>query len=228
MAEPRQSPSEGRSDMRVERQLLFWVAALVVLVLAIALLRDILLPFVAAIVVAYFLNPIADRLQAHGLNRAWAAILIVGVVAVLVAFALILLVPVLADQMRQMVAALPGEIGALQGLRGALRPGLAGAELSLLSDGTRPDAGRAVAELGRHGRRRHGVGVEPRAGAGELRLSAAHHAGGRVLPAGRLAPDAGAPRQRAAARSRRPPSAALPSASTMRSPPSSAGRARSA
>ena len=50
--------------MRVERQLWFWLAALVVLVLAIALLRDILLPFVAAIVVAYFLNPLADRLQA--------------------------------------------------------------------------------------------------------------------------------------------------------------------
>ena len=43
--------------MRVERQLWFWVAALIVVVLAIALLRDILLPFVAAIVVAYFLNP---------------------------------------------------------------------------------------------------------------------------------------------------------------------------
>jgi predicted PurR-regulated permease PerM len=95
--------------MRVERQLWFWVAALVVLVFAIALLRDILLPFVTAIVVAYFLNPIADRLQARGLNRAWAAILIVGVVAVLLAFALILLVPVLVDQVRQMVAALPGE-----------------------------------------------------------------------------------------------------------------------
>lgn len=95
--------------MRVERQLWFWVAALIVVVLAIALLRDILLPFVAAIVVAYFLNPVADRLQARGLNRAWAAILIVGVAAVLVAFALILLVPVLADQVRQMATALPGE-----------------------------------------------------------------------------------------------------------------------
>ena len=95
--------------MRVERQLWFWVAALVVLVLAIALLRDILLPFVAAVVVAYFLNPIADRLQGYGLNRTWAAILVVGVVAVLVALALILLVPVLADQVRQLVTALPGE-----------------------------------------------------------------------------------------------------------------------
>ena len=95
--------------MRVERQLWFWVGALVVLVLAIALLRDILLPFVAAVVVAYFLNPIADRVQGYGLNRTWAAILVVGVVAVLVALALILLVPVLADQVRQLVAALPGE-----------------------------------------------------------------------------------------------------------------------
>jgi predicted PurR-regulated permease PerM len=95
--------------MRVERQLWFWVAALIVLVLAIALLREILLPFVAAIVVAYFLNPVADRLEAQGLNRTWAAILIVGVMAVLVTLALILLVPVLVDQMRRMVTALPGE-----------------------------------------------------------------------------------------------------------------------
>lgn len=95
--------------MRAERQLLFWVGAFIVLVLAIAMLRDILLPFVTAMVVAYFLNPVADRLQARGLNRTWAAILIVGVVAVLVALALILLVPVLAEQVRQMVTALPTE-----------------------------------------------------------------------------------------------------------------------
>src|SRR5262249_56624196 len=102
--------------MRVERQLWFWVAALVVLTIAIALLRDILLPFVAAIVGAYFLNPIADRLQANGLNRTLAAILIVGVVAVLVTLALVLLAPVLSDQVRQMVTALPGEAERLKAL----------------------------------------------------------------------------------------------------------------
>ena len=70
--------------MRVERQLWFWAAALVVVVSAIALLRDILLPFVAAVVIGYFLNPVADRLEAYGVKRPWAATLIVGVVAVLV------------------------------------------------------------------------------------------------------------------------------------------------
>ncbi|MGE0853092.1 MAG: AI-2E family transporter [Hyphomicrobiaceae bacterium] len=95
--------------MRVERQLWFWAAALIVVVGAIALLRDILLPFVAAIVIAYFLNPAADRLQTFGVKRPWAAVLIVGVAAVILAFALVLLVPVLANQVRQLATALPGE-----------------------------------------------------------------------------------------------------------------------
>lgn len=95
--------------MRVEKQLWFWLAALVIVVLAIGLLKDILLPFVTAIVVAYFLNPLAERLQAIGLPRTLAAILIVGVAAVLVALALVLLVPILVEQLRQLVTALPAE-----------------------------------------------------------------------------------------------------------------------
>ena len=95
--------------MRVEKQLWFWLAALVFVVVAIATLKDILLPFVAGIVGAYFLNPLADRLQAYGLNRALAAILIVGVAAVLLALALVLLVPILVEQVRQLVTALPAE-----------------------------------------------------------------------------------------------------------------------
>jgi predicted PurR-regulated permease PerM len=95
--------------MRAEKQIWFWLAALVLVVLAIALLKDILLPFVAGVVGAYFLNPLADRLQAYGLNRALAAILIVGVAAVLLALALVLLVPILVEQVRQLVTALPAE-----------------------------------------------------------------------------------------------------------------------
>jgi predicted PurR-regulated permease PerM len=81
--------------VRVEKQLWFWLTALALFIGAIALLKDILLPFVAAIVIAYFLSPLADRLQALGLNRVLSAVLIVGIVAILVALALVLLVPVL-------------------------------------------------------------------------------------------------------------------------------------
>jgi predicted PurR-regulated permease PerM len=95
--------------MRVGKQLWFWLASLVILVLVIALLKDILLPFVSAIVIAYFLNPLAERLQAQGVPRVWSAILIVGVAAVLVALALVLLVPVLVEQVRQLFTSLPQE-----------------------------------------------------------------------------------------------------------------------
>ena len=95
--------------MRVEKQLWFWLIALALFIGAIALLKDILLPFIAAIVMAYFLSPIADRLQGVGVNRLVAAILIVGVVAVLIALALVLLVPVLVDQLRQIATTLPEE-----------------------------------------------------------------------------------------------------------------------
>lgn len=100
--------------MRIEKQLWFWLAALVALVLAIALLKDILLPFVSAIVIAYFLNPIADRMQARGLPRIWAAMLIVGIVAVVLALAVVLLGPLLVDQVRQLVASLPDELDRLR------------------------------------------------------------------------------------------------------------------
>ncbi|MBX9590698.1 MAG: AI-2E family transporter [Hyphomonadaceae bacterium] len=100
--------------MRVEKQLWFWLTALLLFIGAIALLKDILLPFVAAIVMAYFLSPIADRLQALGINRGLSAVLIVGVVGVLIALALVLLAPILADQVRQLVTALPGEMQRLR------------------------------------------------------------------------------------------------------------------
>lgn len=96
--------------MRVERQLLFWLAALALALLVVAALKDILLPFVTAVVVAYFLNPVADWLEKRGLPRALAAAVIVGVVGVLITLAIVFLGPLVFDQVRQFAAALPGEI----------------------------------------------------------------------------------------------------------------------
>ena len=96
--------------MRVEKQLWFWLSALILVVAAVALLKEILLPFVVALVVAYFLNPMADRLQNRGLSRLLSAAVIAGVVAVVVVLALVVLVPLLFQQARQLVNVLPDEI----------------------------------------------------------------------------------------------------------------------
>jgi predicted PurR-regulated permease PerM len=100
--------------MRIEKQLLFWLIALIVVLLVVAALKDILLPFVAAIVIAYFLNPLADGLERIGLPRALAATLIVGVAGVFITLAVVLIGPLVAEQIRQFATSLPAELAKLR------------------------------------------------------------------------------------------------------------------
>jgi predicted PurR-regulated permease PerM len=100
--------------MRIERQVLFWLIVGLIVLGLIALLKDVLLPFVAGMGLAYFLNPIADRLEQAGLGRLPAAILIVAIVAVLVVVATVLFVPFIANQMRQLAETLPADLEQLK------------------------------------------------------------------------------------------------------------------
>lgn len=100
--------------MRAERQIVFWLTAAFLLILAIGLLKAILLPFIAGIAIAYFLSPLADRLTALGLNRLAASLLIVAAGGVVVVVLAILVVPVVVSQAQQIAVALPGEIQRLR------------------------------------------------------------------------------------------------------------------
>ncbi len=101
--------------MRAERQVLFWMGAALVLIVMIGLLKEILLPFIAGMVIAYFLNPLAGALERMGLSRLWASVLIVLVAIVALAAVLIFIVPLLALQAQQLALALPGELERLKG-----------------------------------------------------------------------------------------------------------------
>lgn len=98
--------------MRIERQFVFWVAAAIIVVGLIALLQDILLPFVAGIVIAYFLSPVADMLQRIGLPRILASLLIVLGATALIVLLLVFLVPILVTQLQQFVTNLPDQLEA--------------------------------------------------------------------------------------------------------------------
>jgi predicted PurR-regulated permease PerM len=100
--------------MRIERQVLFWLAVAIAVLAAVALLKTILLPFVAGMVLAYFLNPVADSLERIGLGRVGAAVVIVALVGVLVVVASVLLVPFIANQLRQLADTLPADIDRLK------------------------------------------------------------------------------------------------------------------
>jgi len=95
----------------------FYVGAsimLLVLVYFLYQLSGILLPFVIGFAVAYFLDPVADRLEALGVRRTLATALIaVAMMVVLLGF-LIFGLPILFAQIGQIIVALPGYITELQ------------------------------------------------------------------------------------------------------------------
>ncbi|WP_163580269.1 AI-2E family transporter, partial [Klebsiella pneumoniae] len=64
---------------------------------------SILLPFVAGLVLAYFLDPVADRLERLGMSRLLATIVILILFLVTFALLLMILVPILASQMTDFI-----------------------------------------------------------------------------------------------------------------------------
>ena len=102
--------------MTLQQQLTFWLATLLVFVLLLWLLSDVLLPFVAGVALAYLLNPLADRLERLGLYRTLAALLIIGVVVSALVLLVVLVVPVLIDQMLAFNANIPEYYRRLQAM----------------------------------------------------------------------------------------------------------------
>jgi predicted PurR-regulated permease PerM len=96
--------------MRYGRHLTFWLLTFLVLCALLWLLREVLLPFVAGLALAYVQAPLADRLERLGLNRTIAALLIVAtVVLVLLALALIV-VPLAVQQSLALAFNIPGYV----------------------------------------------------------------------------------------------------------------------
>jgi predicted PurR-regulated permease PerM len=102
--------------MTLQRQIGFWLVSLIVFVLVLVLLRDVLLPFVAALALAYLLDPLADRLERWGLSRLAATIVILVVFLLIFVLGLVLLAPLLGQQLAGLVARLPADAAKLQAL----------------------------------------------------------------------------------------------------------------
>jgi len=54
--------------MNFTRPVAFWIAVLTAVVVVVVLLREVLLPFVGGILLAYLLDPLATRLERFGMN----------------------------------------------------------------------------------------------------------------------------------------------------------------
>ena len=102
--------------MTLTRQMTFWVLTLLAGVVALYILREILLPFVAGMAVAYLLDPLANRLERLGVNRLFASVVIIGAFVLAFVILILLFVPVIIGQLGAFVEKLTGYVERLQTL----------------------------------------------------------------------------------------------------------------
>ncbi|WP_292894442.1 AI-2E family transporter [Nitratireductor sp.] len=104
------------------RHVAFWGLAGLGLVLFLYVFSSILLPFLAGMVLAYFLDPVADRLEAMGLSRIAATVLILIAFVVALVLGLMIVLPVLGTQLADFASRLPEYLTRLQELANQLEP----------------------------------------------------------------------------------------------------------
>jgi predicted PurR-regulated permease PerM len=91
----------------VKDQLKYWGIALAVLMALLWFMGDVLLPFLVGGAIAYFLDPLADRLERMGMGRT-AATTVISLLALLVVVLLVLaIIPTLVNQLSALVNAAP-------------------------------------------------------------------------------------------------------------------------
>ena len=100
--------------MNVTRPSVLWIGTLAVVAALVVLLREILLPFVAGIALAYLLDPVVERIERLGVNRTVAALGIVGLFIIGVGGVMVLVTPLLGTEVADFIEKVPQYIGQLQ------------------------------------------------------------------------------------------------------------------
>lgn len=90
-----------------KKQFQFWGIGALVFVLLLWLLGNVLLPFVLGGAIAYFVDPVADRLERMGLSRVAATGIITVSTVLLIVVMILSVIPMLVNQMIDLVQVLP-------------------------------------------------------------------------------------------------------------------------
>lgn len=93
--------------MTRRQQMIAWVAIIVTTFTLLIVLRDMLLPFIAAMAIAYLLDPAADWMERRGVKRWLATLLIILLFFLVATLIVVLLVPLVSDQFARFMDHLP-------------------------------------------------------------------------------------------------------------------------
>ncbi len=99
-----------------QKQIIFWLLAFAVFFGFLWVFRSILLPFVAGMTLAYFLDPVADFLERLGLSRMVSTVVIVISFILIFIFCLAIFLPLLANQATAFAQHVPTLVARLQTL----------------------------------------------------------------------------------------------------------------
>lgn len=107
----------------VRQQITYWAIATVALLLVLWALGNVLLPFLVGGAIAYFLDPVADRLQRMGLGRAMATVVIFVIGSLVLVIAGVVVIPLLNQQATDLIHAAPGYVEQLRTFLDSRFPG---------------------------------------------------------------------------------------------------------
>jgi predicted PurR-regulated permease PerM len=138
--------------MSREARVAVWLVGLIVFAFLLFVLSSVLLPFVAGMAVAYFLDPVADRLEERGLSRTLATTLITVAFFVLALSVLVVLIPLLQSQVVGFVGKVPDLVEAVRERAGPLlerlQAQLASSDMDGLRSAAQSYAGQAIQWIG--------------------------------------------------------------------------------
>jgi len=100
--------------LSAKKQMKWWGITATVLILLFWLLGGALTPYIAGAAIAYFLDPLADKLEKIGLSRLWATVVICTITAMVALLAVLLVLPLLIDQLVGLAKAAPGLVAQFQ------------------------------------------------------------------------------------------------------------------
>ncbi len=96
-----------KTGLSREQRILSWIAVILVAGFLIDQLRDVLMPFVVGMAIAYFFDPVADKLEEIGFSRTLAtSTILIGFFVALIGLAL-LLIPALQQQITSAIQLIP-------------------------------------------------------------------------------------------------------------------------
>jgi predicted PurR-regulated permease PerM len=93
--------------MSLERQVMFWIVALLIFGALLWLLSPVLLPFIAGMALAYLLDPLTRQVERTGIGRAASALLVIVFIIVLFAVVIMLVAPILGTQLFALIEHIP-------------------------------------------------------------------------------------------------------------------------